>query len=88
MIARYTPTLIEMSNNPYDNELQHNIIINGKHKTLGLIIKMCPIRQLPKLTRCLPGTPSARIPKWRSTLCNSYILTMNGKPVQTTDDIT
>ena len=35
-----------------------------------------------QLKQCLPGTPSARFPKWRSELKNSTILKVNGKEVK------
>lgn len=70
-----------MSTNPYDNELEHIVTLDGNHKTLGFVLEKCPIRQLPQLQRCLPGTPSARIPKWRSTLKHSYIPSINDTPI-------
>ena len=35
-----------------------------------------------QLKQCLPGTPSARLPKWRSELKNSIILKVNGEEVK------
>ena len=72
---------IEMSLDPYDNLLTHNIKLEGKHKTVGLDLKVCPQRQLPLLQQCIKGTPSARIPKWRSTLKFSYIHSINDIPI-------
>ena len=87
IISSYTPTMIEMSLDPYDNLLTHQIKLEGKHKTAGLDITTCPQRQLPLLQKCIKGTPSARIPKWRSTLKFSYIHSINDTPITSTQQI-
>lgn len=87
VLSTYTPTMVEMSTNPYENELHHHITLNGKHPTLGLQLEMCPQRNLPKLTQCQKGTPSAKLPKWRSTLRHSYITHINNKPITTIEEV-
>ena len=87
LLSNYSPTMLKMSTNPYENELTHTVQINGKHPTLGLELDICPTRQLPKLTQCCRGTPSAKIPKWRSTIWHSYVIYINDFPVTTINDI-
>ena len=79
-----------MSSDPYNNRLEHKIILKGTHKTLGMQLITDNISGRIKLKQCLPGTPSARLPKWRSELRNSTILTINGemiKDVKTVEQI-
>ena len=77
LISTYTPTMVEMSLDPHENLINHEIKVNGNQKTLGLDLVKCPIRQLPKLQKCIKGTPSAKISKWRSTLKYIYIYSIN-----------
>ena len=49
---------------------------------------MCPQRNLPRLKQCMKGTPAARISRWRSTLRNGYIFSVNNTTVSTVEDAT
>ena len=40
-----------------------------------------------QLTNILPSTPAAKIPKWRSTLRWSYILEIDGTPINNIEDV-
>ena len=53
----------------------------GSHRTLGMQLSHDTIDGRIKLKQCLPGTPSARLPKWRSELKNSTILTINEEEI-------
>jgi dUTP pyrophosphatase len=66
------PYNIYMSQDPFDNILEITIPIKGDHPTLGMILQHCPHQQQLQLYDMLPSTPGSRIPKWRSTLRNSY----------------
>ena len=75
------PYNIFLSNDPYNNRLEHKIILKGLHKTLGMQLTADAISGKIKLKQCLPGTPSARLPKWRSELKGSTILKVNGEDI-------
>ena len=79
---------IELSNDPYDNQVDITIPYRKcAHPTLGLELELCPYRNLPCLKNCAKGTPAARITRWRSVLRNGYVLSINGTPVSTVEDI-
>ena len=67
--------------------LTHEIKLDGKHETLGLNLITCPQRNLPKLQLCIKGTPSARIPKWRSTIKHSYIHSINHQRITSVNQV-
>ena len=80
---------LELSPDPYDNTLRIQLPLRScLHPTVGLEIDMCPRRNRPILKNCLKGTPAARIARWRSTLRNAYILSVNDIPVNNLSDIT
>ena len=76
------PYNIYLSHDLYNNRLEHKVMVKGKHKTLGIQITHDLVNGKLKLKQCLPGTPSARLPKWRSELKNSTILKVNDEDVK------
>ena len=81
------PYQLIFSTDPYDNILKHTIDTWGTHATVGLSLHTCPIRHRPQLKHIYPGTPAARLPKWRSTLRNAYVTKVNDISVTTTEQI-
>ena len=81
------PYNIFFSTDPYNNHLKHTVNITGIHKTLGMELKKDVYTGRLQLQACTPGTPVARIPKWRSQLVNSTVLKVNDVPVTTIPEV-
>ena len=81
------PYNIYFSTDPYNNHLTHSVSTSGTHKTLGLDLRCDDLTGRLQLSICIPGTPAARITKWRSQLQKSSILTVDGKHVSTILDV-
>ena len=58
----------------------------GHHPTLGLQLRND--NQGPLITMCIPGTPAARVYKWKQVLKNSRIHSINDTLVDSTSNIT
>ena len=71
------PFHLTLSDDPIDNTFNIKVNIKGNHKTLGLEIELDATMNRIKLLTCTPGTPAAKIPRWRSTLKNGYITKYN-----------
>ena len=83
-----TPYQIYLSTNPFENVIEVEITTKGDHSTLGLILQTNDtMGNRPQLQACLPSTPAARIPKWRSLLRNSFPTTIDGKRITTEHDV-
>ena len=78
---------IELSGNPFGPSFVESIPITGTHITAGLEVQFDPIRGCLCLLSCTPGTPAARISRWRSRLRFAYILSVNDVPVSTITDL-
>jgi deoxyuridine 5'-triphosphate nucleotidohydrolase len=88
-IAFDVPYHMHLSTNPYDNHTSRDIFIKSTDKdpTLGMVIEMCPKRNLPRLIECKKGSSSIRIQRWKRELRNGYITTVNGQAIKTIQDI-
>ena len=82
------PYDIWVSNDPFDQRLTVQIDVKGTHPMLGLQLQLCPDRNRLQLTDMALSTPGSRIPKWRSTLRRAYLISINGTPVNTVNDVT
>ena len=76
-----SPQVIEFSDNPFDNELNITIDNKGNHPTLGLDVAHHKDFDKVQLLSCSKGTPAGKIPRWRSTLRDSSVLTVNQTPI-------
>ena len=82
------PYQIYMSSDPMEDTVEIEIGLGGTHNTVGLITTMNKeMGNRTQLLDCLKSTPAARIPRWRSTLRNSFPISINGTKVKSTDDI-
>jgi dUTP pyrophosphatase len=70
------PFDIYLSQDPFDRIQHIDITVKGDHPMLGLNLTPCTARNRLRLIYMHPGTPSSRLPKWRSVLRNSYLLTI------------
>ena len=79
------PYHFTLYNNPTNNTFYINILIQGIHHILRIILDMDMNMNmnLIKLNVCANRTPIIHIPKWRSTLRNGYLSHINETP--TTD---
>jgi len=82
------PYDIWLSDDPYDNRLTMTIDVRGDHPTLGILTKTCTERNALQLIDIAKSAPAARLHNWRSTLRFAYILSANGKIINTDHDLT
>ena len=77
------PYQLEMSADPYDNVIQIILPPKGNHVTLGLHLQQNKeFGNRIQLKSCEKSTPSARIPRWRSTLRNAFLTKINDMEIQ------
>lgn len=81
------PFNIYLSQDPFDKLLPIDITVKGDHPTLGLKVEMCNYRHRLRLADMVISTPASRVPRWRSTLRNAYILTIQDQPIYNTGHI-
>ena len=81
------PFDIYLSTDPFDQLLLITIPIRGEHPTLGLSTTMCPSRNRLRIIDMALSTPASRIPKWRSTLRNAYVISVQGQPIHDEDSL-
>jgi dUTP pyrophosphatase len=77
------PYDIYLSQDPFDQILPIEIMVKGDHETLGMQFQECSQRNRLRLIDMALSTPGSRIPRWRSLLRNSYIITFNGHDIHT-----
>jgi hypothetical protein len=68
---------IELSGDPFGLSFLESIPISSTHENAGLELKFDTARDRLRLMACTPGTPAARISRWRSRLCFAYIISVN-----------
>ena len=66
--------------------LEISVEVKGRHPTLGLIFSQDQ-HDTTILQKCNPGTPAARIPKWRQHLRNAKCRKINETDINTYSDI-
>ena len=79
------PYDIWMSNDPFDALIPVQIDLKGNHPTLGMVLELCPDANRLCLKDILPSTPAAKIKKWRSTIRNHHLVSINTQPIRTID---
>ena len=62
--------------------LDITIPTNHKHESLGILFNRDMI-----VMSCAPGTPAAKIKGWRHTLKGTKLIQVNGKSVQSRNDV-
>jgi hypothetical protein len=78
---------IEFSGDPFGPSFVESIPITSTHASAGLHFKLDPARDRLRLLAIEPGTPAARINRWRSRLRFAYILSINDIDIRTQTDI-
>ena len=79
--ATVDENIIDFDDNPYDNVMSIVIENTGHHPTRGLDLALDEKFEKLKLIACDKSTPAGKIPRWRSTLRNSLLLTFNDLPI-------
>jgi len=64
-----------------------SIAIRGDHPTLGMNLTQCSARNRLRLIDMHPGTPGSRLPKWRSILRNTYLISVQDLPITTLENL-
>ena len=75
------PYHIILSSDPIDNTYSIPINLNGTHPTLGLVLESDTTMNRIKIINCLPSSPAAKIPKWRSTIRHGYLTKINNTDI-------
>ena len=78
---------IVMSTNPYGPSLTVQYKVKGNHDTLGMEIDDTSMVNRLTLLNCLKGTPTARIPKWRSQLRGAQLVKIDNIELQSIADV-
>jgi deoxyuridine 5'-triphosphate nucleotidohydrolase len=83
------PFAINLSYDPFDNHTHRNLDIRKTDSDpyLGLVLSLCPDRQLPMLIDCKKGTSAARLQRWRRELRQGYITSINDTHVTSLNEI-
>jgi deoxyuridine 5'-triphosphate nucleotidohydrolase len=82
------PYNIWLCTDPFQHRVKIQLEIKGTHPTLGLLTQGCQATNRIQLVDMAPGTPGIRLPRWRSTLKRSLILSVDGQSVTTPTALT
>jgi hypothetical protein len=86
-IDRNSSVTVTFITDPFGQLSPETIIISGIHPTLGLVLHYDVDRHLCQLIKLDVGTPSHRLPQWKSRLRSAYILSIDTMSVHTIADI-
>jgi dUTP pyrophosphatase len=81
------PFDIYLSLDSFDSIQQMSISVKGDHPTLGMNLTQCSARNRLRLIDMHPGTPGSRLPKWRSILRNTYLISVQDSPITTLENL-
>ena len=82
------PFNVTLGSDPFDDVLEIDISTRGHHPTLGLQMETnAALGERLQLSNCAASTPAARIPRWRSTLRQSFPLSIGDQQITTINDI-
>jgi hypothetical protein len=80
--------LFNITLNPYGPSICERLSIQGNHPTAGLILIQDPnYSDTVRLQAISPGTPSAKIPRWRSRLRGAIIRRIGTQSISTIDQV-
>jgi hypothetical protein len=86
-IDRNISVTVTFSTDPFGQSFPETIIVSGIHPTLGLVLHYDVDRHRCQLIKMYLGTPSHRLPKWKSRLRSAYILSIDTMSVHAIADI-
>jgi hypothetical protein len=86
-IDRNSSVTVTFSTDPFGQSFPETIIVSGIHPTLSLVLHYDVDRHRCQLIKMDLGTPSHRLPQWKSRLRYAYILSVDTMSVRTIADI-
>jgi hypothetical protein len=86
-IDRNSSVTVTTSTNPFGQSFPETIIVSGIRPTVGLVLHYDVDRYRCQLIKMDLGTPSHRLPQWKSRLRSAYIFSINTMSVHTIADI-
>ena len=84
----YDISCIELSTNPFIDEVEIMMKRKGNHNTNGLLVE--PSNTTDNrviITECKAGTPAGKIKNWRSRMRNNVLLKINNMEIQCQHDV-
>ena len=79
---------IYLTSDPFDDTIDVTVATFGNHDTLGFIFNQnSKFGDRFQLQDCQSSTPAVRIQRWRSTLRNFFLVTIDGINILHMDDI-
>jgi hypothetical protein len=78
---------VTFSTDPFGPSFPETIPVSGIHPSLGLEIQHDMDRQRCQLVAMTPGTPSHRLPQWKSRLRHAFLLSVDTSTVHTILDV-
>jgi hypothetical protein len=78
---------VNFSTDLYGPSFTETIPVSGIHPSLGLEIRHAMDRQRCQLVAMPPGTPSHRLPQWKSRLRHAFLLSVDAAAVHTSSDV-
>jgi hypothetical protein len=78
---------VTSTTDPFGPSFPQAIMVSSIHPTLGLDIKHDVDRQCCQLVVMKPGTPSHRLPQWKSRLHHAFLLSVDSTAVHTISDV-
>jgi hypothetical protein len=86
-IDRNSSVTVTFSGDPFGQSFPETINVSGIHPTLGLVLHYYVDRHHCQLLKMDLGTPSHRLPQWKSRLRSAYIFPIYTMSVHTIADI-
>jgi hypothetical protein len=74
---------VTFSSDPFGKSFPETINVSGIHPTLGLVLHYDVDRHRCQLIKMDLGTPSHRLPQWKSRLRSAYIFSIDTMSVHT-----
>jgi hypothetical protein len=78
---------VTFSTDPFGPSFPETIPVSGIHPSLGIEIRHDMDRQRCQLVAMTPGTPSHRLPQWKSRLRHAFLLSVDTAAVHTISDV-
>jgi hypothetical protein len=78
---------VTFSTDPFGPSFPEKITVSGIHPTLGLDNRHDVDRQRCQMVAMTPGTPSHRLPQWKSRLRHAFLLSVDSTAVHTILDV-
>jgi hypothetical protein len=85
-IDRNSSVTVTFSTDPFGQSFPETIIVSGIHPTLSLVLHYDVDLHRFHLIKTELGTPSHRLPQWKSRLLSAYILSIDTMSVHTIAD--